>query len=140
MAEPAASHDGGNGTPDASARLARPADHARQAHEAHRYAVYFAPSPGSRAWLTGSHWLGRCAALLQPLEQPAIEGISARTLHQLTAAPRRYGWHATLKAPFDLAPTADWLALHRAVHTLAQGLRPFALRGRCTATTLSRPA
>ena len=29
---------------------------------AHRYAVYFAPSPGTLGWLAGSHWLGRCAA------------------------------------------------------------------------------
>ncbi|EJE48452.1 hypothetical protein PMI14_07140, partial [Acidovorax sp. CF316] len=25
---------------------------------AHRYAVYFAPHPGTLAWLAGSHWLG----------------------------------------------------------------------------------
>ena len=34
---------------------------------AHRYAVYFAPSPGTLGWLAGSHWLGRCAAQLRPL-------------------------------------------------------------------------
>mgnify|MGYP002146040646 CR=1 FL=1 len=44
----------------------------------HRYAVYFAPNPGSLGWLAGSHWLGRCAALLQPLQQLAIDGVAAR--------------------------------------------------------------
>ncbi|MFN9473893.1 DUF1045 domain-containing protein [Acidovorax sp.] len=94
---------------------------------AHRYAVYFAPHPGTLAWLAGSHWLGRCAAQLQPLPQLDIHGVARAELERLTAAPRRYGWHATLKAPFALAPGVDWLTLHHAVQTLAQGLRPFAM-------------
>lgn len=93
----------------------------------HRYAVYFAPNPGSLGWLAGSHWLGRCAALLQPLQQLAIEGVAADELHRLTAAPRRYGWHATLKAPFVLAPGTDWITLHQAVQAVASSLQPFAL-------------
>ena len=93
----------------------------------HRYAVYFAPNPGSLGWLAGSHWLGRCAALLQPLQQLAIEGVAAEDLHRLTAAPRRYGWHATLKAPFALAPGTDWITLHQAVQAVASNLQPFAL-------------
>ena len=93
----------------------------------HRYAVYFAPNPGSLGWLAGSHWLGRCAALLQPLQQLAIDGMAADTLHRLTAAPRRYGWHATLKAPFALAPGTDWLMLHQTVQEVARGLQPFVL-------------
>ena len=93
----------------------------------HRYAVYFAPNPGSLGWLAGSHWLGRCAALLQPLQQLAIDGVAADTLHRLTAAPRRYGWHATLKAPFALAPGTDWITLHQAVQDVARGLLPCVL-------------
>ncbi len=93
----------------------------------HRYAVYFAPSPGSLGWLAGSHWLGRCAALLQPLQQLAIEGVAADDLHRLTVAPRRYGWHATLKAPFALAPGTDWITLHQAVQAVAHSLQPFVL-------------
>ena len=93
----------------------------------HRYAVYFAPNPGSLGWLAGSHWLGRCAALLQPLQQLAIDGVATEDLHLLTAAPRRYGWHATLKAPFALAPGTDWITLHQAVQEVARGLQPFVL-------------
>src|SRR3989344_5537458 len=93
----------------------------------HRYAVYFAPTPGSLGWLAGSHWLGRCATLLQPLQQLAIDGVSADDLHRLTAAPHRYGWHATLKAPFALAPGTGWTALPRAVQSVARGLQSFVL-------------
>lgn len=94
---------------------------------AHRYAVYFAPAPGTLGWLAGSHWLGRCAAQLQPLPQLDIAGVTKDDLHRLTAAPRRYGWHGTLKAPFVLAPGVDWARLHHAVQTIASGLEPFTL-------------
>src|SRR6218665_1189176 len=92
---------------------------------AHRYAVYFPPHPGSTGWLAGSHWLGRCAALLQPMQQLAIEGVAAQDLYRLTAAPRRYGWHATLKAPFALAPGADWITLHQTARAVAPSPAPF---------------
>ncbi len=94
---------------------------------AHRYAVYFAPAPGTLGWLAGSHWLGRCAARLQPLPQLDIAGVTKDDLHRLTAAPRRYGWHGTLKAPFVLAPGVDWATLHQAVQAIASGLQPFTL-------------
>lgn len=94
---------------------------------AHRYAVSFAPNPGGLGWLAGSHWLGRCAALLQPLAQLDIEGVNPADLERLTAAPRRLGWQAPLKAPFALASGVDWLSLHHAVQTVARGLEPVAL-------------
>lgn len=92
-----------------------------------RYAVCFAPNPGSLGWLAGSHWLGRCAALLQPLPQLDIQGVAAEDLVRLTAAPRRQGWRAVLKAPFVLAPGADWITLHQTVQALAHSLEPCAL-------------
>lgn len=94
---------------------------------AHRYAVYFAPAPGTLGWLAGSHWLGRCAAQLQPLPQLHIEGVAPEDLQRLTAAPRRYGWHSTLKAPFALAPGVDWATLHQAVQAVAASLQAFTL-------------
>lgn len=92
-----------------------------------RYAVAYAPNPGSLGWLAGSHWLGRCAALLQPLRQLDIEGVDPEDLRRLTAAPRHRGWHAPLVAPLALAPGADWMALHQAVQALAHSLTPLVL-------------
>lgn len=94
---------------------------------AHRYAVYYAPSPGTLGWLAGSHWLGRCAAQLQPLPQLDIHGVAPADLQRLTAAPRRYGWHGTLKAPFALAPGTGWMDVHHAVEALASSLKRFTL-------------
>jgi len=91
----------------------------------YRYAVYFAPPPDSPWWQAGSQWLGRCAAG-QPLKpMPAINGFSDEALRQVTAAPRRYGWHATLKAPFTLAPGAEVAQLRAALQTIAASANAF---------------
>lgn len=92
-----------------------------------RYALYFTPRPGGAHWLAGSRWLGRCAATRQALEQPQIAGLAAPEQQRLTAAPRRYGWHATLKAPFALAAGVDLAALRAALQALASSLTAFDL-------------
>ncbi|BBB63411.1 hypothetical protein UNDKW_5138 [Undibacterium sp. KW1] len=66
-----------------------------------RYALYFAPE--ARWWQQGSSWLGRDAASGQLLAQPTIVGLDAGLQRQLSSDARRYGFHATLKAPFQLA-------------------------------------
>jgi phosphonate metabolism protein PhnN/1,5-bisphosphokinase (PRPP-forming) len=80
-----------------------------------RYALYFAPDPGDPWWRFGSRWLGRCAATGSELPRPQVEGVSPATLEALTAAPRRYGFHATLKPPFQLARGASLPALAQAL-------------------------
>ncbi len=67
-----------------------------------RYALYFSPASDS-AWAdAGSHWLGRHYASPEPVPQLRIPGIPGLLLSSLTADARRYGFHATLKAPFHL--------------------------------------
>lgn len=68
-----------------------------------RYALYFTPAPGTPWWEAGSRWLGRDAASGAECVQPGIAGVSAPLFHGLTRDARRYGFHATLKAPFRLA-------------------------------------
>lgn len=94
---------------------------------AHRYALYFAPLADSAWWDAGSEWLGRCAARQRLLAQPSVAGVSAPEQQRLTQAPRRYGWHATLKAPFALAPGADLQALHAALRGICRAHQPFAM-------------
>lgn len=91
----------------------------------YRFAVYFAPPPDSLWWQAGSQWLGRCAAGRELKPLPPINGISQEAFHQATAAPRRYGWHATLKAPFTLAPATDVDQLRTALQTIAASFRTF---------------
>ena len=92
---------------------------------AHRYAVYFAPPPGSAWWEAGSHWLGRDAATDTPMEQPGFDGLAPEPQRQLTADPRRYGWHATLKAPFVLSVGVDLDDLREALQALAASFTAF---------------
>lgn len=78
-----------------------------------RYAVYFAPGRASAWWAFGARWLGRDEIRDEPLTQPTISGFDAACMQKLTAEPRRYGFHATLKAPFRLnagASSEDLLA------------------------------
>lgn len=93
----------------------------------HRVAIYYAPDTLSSAWQLGSEWLGRNAATGRQLRQPVIDGIATDVLTRLTSHPRRYGWHATLKAPFQLAPGHSLTTLRAGVQQLCQGREPFSL-------------
>ena len=89
-----------------------------------RYAIYFAPAPDSPFWRFGSAWLGRDAGLGIPLQRPALSGDAFTdwddaALETLTASPRNYGFHATLKPPFRLAEG-------QAVESLIQAAEGFA--------------
>ena len=75
-----------------------------QAAEAARYAIYFAPPSGSVLHEAGSRWLGRDAISGEALEQPGVPGLSTSELTELTSDARHYGFHATMKPPFQLKP------------------------------------
>ena len=68
-----------------------------------RYALYFAPPGDSLLWTTGVRWLGHDPESREIVAPPTVHGLSPGRQHQVTESPRRYGWHATLKAPFTLA-------------------------------------
>ena len=62
-----------------------------------RYALYFTPAASDSLTLSAARWLGRNAFNGAPLDQPAATGFDQPALKALTADPRRYGFHATLK-------------------------------------------
>lgn len=94
-----------------------------------RYAIYFAPPQGSELDRVCSTILGRCAQTGTALKQPAIPGIEPTRLAELTASPRHYGLHATLKPPFFLAEPHYEAALLQCVALIANKMRPFDLPG-----------
>jgi putative phosphonate metabolism protein len=67
-----------------------------------RFAVYFAPAHESPWWRLGASWIGRDEWRDAVLPQDPPPGFDAASFAALTAEPRRYGFHATLKAPFRL--------------------------------------
>jgi putative phosphonate metabolism protein len=92
-----------------------------------RYAVYFAPHDGSSLWQLGCSWLGRDPQRDCALEHPALPGFTCARIADLTAAPRMYGFHATLKPPFALAGGCAPDDLHDALAAFARRRAPFPL-------------
>jgi ribose 1,5-bisphosphokinase len=95
----------------------------------HRYALYFAPSPDSLWWDAGCRWLGRDAARGIACPQPRIAGVPPKLLREITAKARRYGFHATLKAPFRLARGASEAALVALAESFCAAQEPVILEG-----------
>lgn len=89
-----------------------------------RYALYYAPERGPFA-TAAVRWLGWDPATSSEVAQPDL-GLN---LAALTADPRKYGFHGTLKAPFRLAEGVDFEAASAAVAALAHSLAPVELPG-----------
>jgi putative phosphonate metabolism protein len=68
-----------------------------------RYALYFTPPKDDPLTGAASLWLGRNAFTGETFPAPAHETMDAGEQFELSAEPRRYGFHATIKAPFALA-------------------------------------
>ena len=66
----------------------------------YRHAAYYAPHPDQLLAELGARWLGRCALSGQRRRTPSFAGLPRATLRLHTAPASRYGWHATMKAPF----------------------------------------
>jgi putative phosphonate metabolism protein len=92
-----------------------------------RYAIYFTPPADDPLTRRASHWLGRDAISGDMLAQPIIEAFSGATFSDLTSDPRRYGFHATMKAPFELADGVTEAELVDALDGFAARQTSFAL-------------
>jgi hypothetical protein len=87
-----------------------------------RYAVYWAPPAGSALARFGAAWLGWDAEAGQTVPHPEVPGLSVA---EITATPRRYGFHATLKAPFRLHAAGEAAALPIVARLVARKVAPF---------------
>ena len=95
-----------------------------------RVAIYAAPRPDDPLWTFGSAVIGYDAASGEAVPRTPPLGLTHECWAALTADPRRYGFHATLKAPFRLRDRFDIGRLSEAVRLFsdgAQALAPFAL-------------
>ena len=93
----------------------------------YRYAVYFAPRPDTEWCNAGSEWLGRCSSSEQAVHRSFPPSITPEKFIQLTASPSRYGWHATIKAPFVLRADADFIQLKNELSLICSQFKPFKL-------------
>jgi putative phosphonate metabolism protein len=93
-----------------------------------RYAIYFAPRPGSPLKRFADAWLGRDPDRDERVSQPVLEDLATERLHEITAFPRRYGFHATLKAPFRPVPELAADALLGDLEAFAAARSAFGIR------------
>lgn len=93
-----------------------------------RYAIYFAPHAGSLLARFGASLLGYDPATGAEVEPPDHPLFHDPLSLGWTAAPRRYGFHATLKAPFHLAEGRTPAELEEALAGFAAGRPTFEIR------------
>jgi putative phosphonate metabolism protein len=80
-----------------------------------RYAIYWAPLRDSVLARLGASWLGRDSEGHVVARRPPVAGFTDGSLDTLTAEPRRYALHATLKPPFALPENTDPAMLRQAL-------------------------
>lgn len=93
-----------------------------------RYAIYYAPEPGSPLAEFGADWLGRDCATGVARAHPSVPGLTAERFAAITASARDYGFHATLKAPFHLKHDRSLEALQEAAAAFAAARQPISVR------------
>ncbi|MEI4480489.1 MULTISPECIES: DUF1045 domain-containing protein [Phyllobacterium] len=89
-----------------------------------RYAIYFTPPSSDPLLKVAANWLGRNAFTGQPVRPPQIRNLAHEEVTKLTESARRYGFHATLKAPFHLAEGVEERELLSALMHFASSMRP----------------
>lgn len=90
-----------------------------------RYAIYFTPGKEDPLTKVAERWLGRSAFSGKQLEARSFGAFTAAEVSLFTADPRRYGFHATLKAPFRLAEGKSEAELLEAFQEFAAARTPF---------------
>lgn len=86
-----------------------------------RYGLYVVPE--GAFYRIGASWLGWDSVAGQALAHPALDGLP-RPVEEITATPRKYGFHGTVKPPFRLADGLSEAALHDATGALCAALAP----------------
>jgi putative phosphonate metabolism protein len=92
-----------------------------------RYAIYFTPPMDSPLTRLAASWLGRDPFTGSSVPPPSVTRLTPAEIAFHTAAARRYGFHATLKAPFQLAATETEAGLAQAISDFAADVEPFAI-------------
>jgi len=91
-----------------------------------RYAVYYSPPPEAPIQQFASRWFGRDTMTGENRRRMRLKGFGLEDLAGITASPARYGFHATLKAPFRLSAEASYADLLQSARKLATQLEPIA--------------
>lgn len=94
-----------------------------------RYAIYYTAPADHPLTQLGARWLGRDAFSGEHVVQPRLEGLTESRFDALTAEPRRYGFHATMKPPFVLAQDFNETDLREAFKAFCERMPAFDVPG-----------
>jgi len=86
-----------------------------------RVAIYYTPRADHPLTRAAALWLGRDAFTGQPMPTPPADPIDVGTI---TEQPRRYGFHATMKAPFRLPRDRSLAELDRVLAEFCAAAAP----------------
>jgi putative phosphonate metabolism protein len=89
-----------------------------------RAAIYYAPPSDHPLSLLAARWLGRDAWSGAVSQRGEAGGFDQATLAALTAEPRGYGFHATLKPPFRFAEGTGLDGLRQSLAAFCRGREP----------------
>ncbi|MEO3386771.1 DUF1045 domain-containing protein [Mesorhizobium sp. CAU 1741] len=92
-----------------------------------RYAIYYSPAQDDPLTRAATGWLGRSAFTDESQAPRAVGRLSAAEIAYHTAAARRYGFHATLMAPFTLAEAESERELIGALDVFCETMQPLSL-------------
>jgi putative phosphonate metabolism protein len=92
-----------------------------------RYAIYFTPARDDLLTRLAASWLCRDPFSGETVAPPPTASLNAAEIAFHSAAARRYGFHATLKAPFHLAASESETSLADAVAAFAENTEPFVI-------------
>ena len=88
-----------------------------------RYALYYAPRTEEQLSVAAAQWLGRNPESGETRKLAPVPGLAYERLVELTADPRLYGFHGTLKPPIALCDGATERDFLEAVGKLAAAER-----------------
>lgn len=91
-----------------------------------RFALYYAPPRAHPLWIKAAQWLGRDPATgaVAPVE---IDGIATSDRLEISESARRYGFHATIKAPMALSQGTSRDALEEELRRFGARTAPAAI-------------
>ena len=92
-----------------------------------RYAIYFVPRADTALAQFGADLIGVDALTGASKDMPEDLPFESPLWKRWTEEPRRYGFHATLKAPMSLADSKEERDLAAAAEMFARTRRPFAV-------------
>lgn len=92
-----------------------------------RYAIYYTPPQDDPLTRAAVRWLGRDAFTGETMTAQPVGDLSAAEVAYHTASARRYGFHATMKAPFVLADGMTESDLVAALDAFAASVEPVRL-------------